>query len=117
MEKRRKVASESEARRCIAAANKARLSLKDWGHKHGFDGRSLRAWKMNLERATPRATKELTPKSSRTRSSALQLVEFVPAATSRSAPYVVRVGTVSVEFSDDFDGATLRRIVGVLRSC
>ena len=87
------------------------------GHKHGFDGRSLRAWKMNLERATPRATKELTPKSSRTRSSALQLVEFVPAATSRSAPYVVRVGTVSVEFSDDFDGATLRRIVGVLRSC
>jgi len=46
------------------------------------------------------------------------LVELIPAARP-AAPgrYVVLVGDVRVEVGDDFDVATLRRLVGALRTC
>jgi hypothetical protein len=44
-------------------------------------------------------------------------VELVPAPRPAVARYVVRIGEVRIEVSDDFDATTLRRLVGVLRSC
>jgi hypothetical protein len=109
VDKRRKIESESEARRCLAAVRASGVSLKEWSRGRGIDGRSLHAWKMNLERSSAR------PRSS-TRASAKQLVELVQAPTRSSSRYVLRVGSASVEFGDDFDPDTLRRVVEVVRS-
>lgn len=111
MAKLRKIENESEARRCLARVEKAGVSLKEWTQAHGVDGRSLNAWKTNLARwgGAARSSEVRRP---------MQLVELVPAATSApSARYEVRVGAASVEFGDDFETETLRRIVEVLRSC
>jgi hypothetical protein len=47
----------------------------------------------------------------------MRLVELVASSATSSSRYVVRVGSVSVEFGDDFEDGTLRRVVEVLRSC
>jgi transposase-like protein len=104
----RKVGSEQEARRCLAAARAAGERAGDWARTHGIDGRSLNAWRVNLERrGTPR------PRA------APRLVELVP-TTTRSATvarYVLHVGGVELELGDDFHEDTVRRLVQVLLSC
>jgi hypothetical protein len=110
--KHRKIGSESEARRCLAAVKGSGMSLKDWARGHGIDGRSLHAWKMNLERCAPSA-----PKRKASAAKGTPLVELVPAPASPPSRYVLHLGVGSVEFGDDFLDETLRRVVGVLRSC
>jgi len=110
--KLRKVESESEARRCLAQVEKAGVSLKEWAQAHGLDGRSLNCWKANLTRRKRGGGRVEAA------SAPMQLVELVPTQTTApSARYEVRVGAASVEFGDDFEPETLRRIVEVLRSC
>jgi hypothetical protein len=47
-----------------------------------------------------------------------RLVELVPAPASRSAArYLVRVGEFAVDVGDDFDEATLVRLVRALGTC
>jgi hypothetical protein len=42
----------------------------------------------------------------------------VPVSATKQAPqYVVHVGEIAVELGDDFEEATLRRLIAVLRSC
>lgn len=111
MAKLRKIGSESEARRCLARVEKAGISLKAWAQAHHVDGRSLHAWKTNLAR-WGRGGGEAEA------AGPMRLVELVPAkASAPPARYAVRVGAASVEFGDDFEAETLRRIVEVLRSC
>ena len=121
VEKRRKIGSESEARRCRSAVERSGLSIKVWARARGFDGRSLHAWKMNLERRSPptRRSRSAKAKAIITRSipSTTQLVELVPAASASSSRYVLRVGSASLEFDDDFTTDSLRRVVDVLRTC
>jgi hypothetical protein len=114
----RKIRSESEARRCLAAVKAARVSVKEWARARGIDGRSLHAWQMNLARAQGSDGGKRRRAANRTPSApSMRLVELVPAATQRSSRYVLHIGAVAVELSDDFDAQTLRRIVEVLRSC
>jgi hypothetical protein len=47
----RKVVDEKHARVCLAAIAKSREPLRDWARKNQIDGRSLRAWQLNLSRA------------------------------------------------------------------
>jgi len=103
----RKVESEQEARRCLTAARAAGASAGDWARTHGIDGRSLNAWRVNLERrGAPR------PRA------APRLVELVPAAPpAPAARYVLHVGGVELELGDDFHEDTVRRLVQVLLSC
>ena len=103
----RKVGSEQEARRCLAAARAAGERAGDWARTHGIDGRSLKAWRVNLERrGAPR------PRA------APRLVELVPAAPpAPAARYVLHVGGVELELGDDFHEDTVRRLVQVLLSC
>lgn len=112
MSELRKIVDERDARACLSALARSAEPLRVWARRRGIDGRSLRAWKINLSRSTTALAKR----------PAAQLVELVPASTAAIARrYTVRVGVGvgvgSVEVGDDFDPGTLRRIVEVLRSC
>jgi hypothetical protein len=109
---KRKIRDEADARECIARAKASGLEPAAWARAEGLDGRSLRAWTINLERGR-------RPRRRPTRGAASGgLVELVPtpAATERSA-YVIRVGAVSVEVGEQFDEGTLRRVLRVLAAC
>ncbi len=45
----RKVFDEQDARRCLLAAKSWRGGLSEWARANGVDGRSLNAWRVNLE--------------------------------------------------------------------
>lgn len=108
---RRKIANEAEARRALSAVAGAKVSIGAWARAHGIDGRSLHAWDLALNRkARPKPVAQKKPTAG--------LVELVSTAVAASqARYVMRVGAVSFEFGDDAQEETLRRAVGVLRSC
>ncbi len=92
----------------LMAAKSSRAGLAAWVRAHGVDGRSLNAWRVNLERRVVRAYEALGRSwSSWSRSP----------RTAVAAPYVLRVGGVELEVGDGFDEQSLRRLVGVLRSC
>lgn len=116
----RKIEDEREALRCVRAMERAGLSAGEWGRAHGIDGRSLRAWRMNIERRdVPVRRRQRRLKTGPTRHG---LVEFVPAPPLAiqgvaSARYVLEVGGARLEFGDDVSVATLRRVLEALRPC
>ena len=102
----RKIDDEREARAFLKAAKLAGVSLKTWARTHGIDGRSLNAWRINLERGAARIP------------APVRLVELVPSPETRSGgQYLVRVADASIELGEDFRDETLVRIVRALRSC
>lgn len=115
---RRKIRDEADARACLGAVKRSGLTLAGWGRTAGVDGRSLHAWSMNLARGV-----SVQRRNSAKRSGAGKRVELVELVASPTPPprtvarYVVRVGQVEVEFGDDFEAATLRRLVAVLSAC
>jgi hypothetical protein len=115
MRSTRKIDDEEDARRCLAAAERAGLTPRDWARENGVDARSLNTWRINLGRR--RAVGELPP-------AALTLVELVPRCATASeearsfgALHVLDLDGPRLEFGDDVSAATLRRAVEVLRSC
>jgi hypothetical protein len=112
----RKVRDEAEARACLSALARSGKSLREWARSKELDGRSLRAWQINLSRSAPT---NATVRRARTRRRArAHLVELVPvSAPSVAHRYVVRIGDASVELGDDFDASSLRRIVEALHAC
>jgi hypothetical protein len=106
---RRKVRDADDARELLSAARRAGLRLGVWARANGLDGRSLHAWKMNLERGS----------ASRRRGgrTAVSLVELVPTGTSSPARYALRRGDVTFEFGDDARDEMLQRVLAVLRAC
>jgi hypothetical protein len=120
VDKLRKIDDEVDARACLAAAAKSRMTLGQWARAHGVDGRSLHAWQMNTSRGA-RSTTRRAIKSTRVRVRGprqLGLVELVPVASAtRTARYVVTVGALALEFGDDCQDETIRRVLRVLRSC
>ena len=115
----RRIKSEAEARRCLLAARGSGLSIGDWARGRGIDGRSLRAWQMNLERRGSRKRRERP--SPKTKMTAHALVELVPrssrAAGGGGQRYVLELGGARFEFGDDVSDATLRRVLEALRPC
>ena len=116
----RKIEDEREALRCLRAAERAGLSAGEWGRAHGIDGRSLRAWKMNIGRRGV----QVRPHKRRRKPVPARhaLIELVPAATSAAQGagtirYVLEVGGARLEFGDDASVATLRRVLEALRPC
>jgi hypothetical protein len=116
----RKIEDEREALRCLRAAERAGLSMGEWGRAHGIDGRSLRAWKINIgRRGVPARSRKRRRKAVPARHA---LIELVPAATSvaqgaGAGRYVLEVDGARLEFGDDVSVATLRRVLEALRSC
>jgi hypothetical protein len=83
--------------------------LGAWARAHSIDGRSLNAWRVNFTRRGVRRRRSVAPR----------LVELVPASASspRLARYVLRLDRVELEVGDDFNEASLRRLIGLLKSC
>jgi hypothetical protein len=103
----RRIFNEQDARRCLAAAKASQGGLAVWAPAHGVDGRSLNAWRVNLER---RRVPRLRPEGPK-------LVELVTAVPAARAPFVLHVRGVELEVDDNFDEQSLRRLVGLLKSC
>ncbi len=122
---RRKIEDETDARSCLAAMEAEGGAIRSWARAHGIDGRSLHAWRMNFAKwgdKVPASRARRTHQVQATMTSGL--VELVPAAQARVAPgssrtgrYVLEVGGARLEFDDNFSEPTLRRVLGVLRSC
>jgi hypothetical protein len=116
----RKIEDEREAVRCLRKAERAGLSTGEWARANGIDGRSLRAWKMNIgRRGAPARSRKLRRKPRPARHA---LVELVPAAPSvvqgaGAGRYVLEIGGARLEFGDDASVATLRRVLEALRPC
>jgi hypothetical protein len=114
----RKIEDEREALRCLRAMERGNLSAGEWARAHGIDGRSLRAWKINIERrGVP--TRKRRPKLATARHS---LVELVPTAApapqgTGAGRYVLETCGARLEFGEDISVVTLRRVLEALRSC
>ena len=114
----RKIENEVEARRHLRAALRSGLTIGEWARTRGIDGRSLRAWGMNIGRRRSEG-----PRSGRApgrRTPAHALVELVPTTAGAGVVgqrYVVEVAGGRFEFGEDVSEATLRRVIGALRSC
>jgi hypothetical protein len=105
----RKLFNEQDARRCLLAAKSWPAGLSAWARAHGVDGRSLNAWRVNLE----------SRGAVRVRARAPRLVELIPTAprvVTREA-FVLRIGGVELEVGHEFDEQSLRRLIGLLKSC
>lgn len=94
-------------RKPAATAGDGDHRVAAWARAHGVDGRSLNAWRVNLgRRGVPRL-----------RAAGPKLVELVTAAPAARAPYVMHVRGVELEVDFNFDEQSLRRLVGLLKSC
>jgi hypothetical protein len=122
---KRKIEDAAEARRCLMAVEAEGGDIRRWAGAHGIDGRSLHAWRVNFAREgrEDRAPHRRRLQSARAATSTA-LVELVPASHDHRMPslssprrYVLEVNGGRVEFGDDFSEPTLRRVVGILRSC
>lgn len=121
---RRKIEDEAEALRCLSAIEAEGGDIRRWACEHGIDGRSLHAWRVNFARwgkgnSAPRRRRAQVARST----TSTALVELVP-SRDRRAPslsgtcrYMLEVKGGRVEFGDDFSEPTLRRVVGILRTC
>jgi hypothetical protein len=98
----RKVRTAAEAAALLEEANANGVERAAWARRHGIDGRSLNAWRVNLARRRPEPR--------------LELVELVPRGR-ESASLVVRCGPFSVEVGDGFDDEALRRVLRVMAAC
>ena len=102
----RKIRDVAEARTFLDAAEASRMTRAQWARENGIDGRSLNAWRLNLERR-----RTATPTT-------LRVVELVPTATPRvGTPLRVRCGRFVVEVDDDFDDDILTRLLTVVAAC
>jgi len=100
---RRKIIDEHEARACLAEAEQSGMTAGQWAKPRGIDGRSLNAWRMNLERRDIHAP--------------LRLVELLPTAVSPpDSPLRVTCGRFVVEVPPDFDEGVLARLLDVVSS-
>lgn len=114
----RKIESEREAVRCLRAAERKGVSAGEWARAHGVDGRSLRAWQMNLaRRGTTVGRRKAQRKPERTTHALVELLPSPAPAARGTGRYVLDVGRARVEFGDDASVATLRRVLEALRSC
>ncbi len=111
----RKILDETDARASLKAAARSGLTNREWAQEHGIDGRSLRAWAINLGRRGSAAER---PRSRRRPAPPQRLVELVASgSTPSSSPFVVRVGGFSVDAAPDFSEPELRRLLGALAAC
>ena len=116
----RKIEDEREALRCLRAAERGGLSAGEWARAHGIDGRSLRAWKMNIDRrGVPVRPRKRRRQPGPARHALIELVPAVALAAQGvgAARYVLEIGDARLEFGDDALVATLRRVLEALRPC
>ena len=102
----RKIRSAEEARACLDAAEVSGLSRAAWARQNGVDGRSLNAWRLNLERRNRRL--EPAP---------LRLLELVPTPSVGRAPIRILCDPFEVVVPTEFEDDELARVLRVLAAC
>jgi len=107
----RKLRDEEDAVACLEAAEVSGLGDAAWARRHGIDGRSLHAWRLNLERRAG----ERSPSASPLR--VVDLVSSVSTSTSGLRSLRVRCGPFVIEVEPDFDAEVLARLLGVVAAC
>jgi transposase-like protein len=107
MARRRKLRSEQDGRRCVAAMKASGLSRREWARQHGVDGRSLYAWEKKVGSDEPDPVRERLA----------GLVELIPALGAEEGRFVVQCGRFAVEVDAHFDEATLGRLLKVVAAC
>ena len=103
----RRIRDACDARECLAEEAASGLTRAEWARRERIDGRSLNAWRLNLERRASAG-------------SALRLVELVSTVeTPQSQPTALRMrcGVFVVEVDRDFDRDTLARLLAVVALC
>ncbi len=106
----RKIHSEADARRCLAAVARSGVPRVAWAHEHGIDARSLNAWRVNLARG--RRDTEREPSSAAT--PGLRLVELVASTPLAPPAYRVRCGVFEVEVGGEIDAERLGQLLRVM---
>ena len=107
----RRIFSEQDARRCLAAVKASRRELATWAYEHGVDGRSLNAWRVNLE------GRGGTRKRRRSPAQRVRLVELIEAPPKISTGFLLRVSGVEFEVGEAFEEQALGRLIRLLKSC
>ena len=107
----RKVFDEQDARRCLLAAKSWRGGLREWARANGVDGRSLNAWRVNLE------GRGGTRKRRRSPAQRVRLVELIEAPPKISTGFLLRVSGVEFEVGEAFEEQALGRLIRLLKSC
>lgn len=103
----RRIEDAAEARRCLEAARASRQTVGAWCRQAGIDGRSLNAWRMNLERASAGSDG----------GSRAELVELVVGRGPSASGLSIRCGPFVVEVDGTVDSALLGRVLRVLVQC
>lgn len=98
----RRIRDRAEALKFLEAAARSGVSRAEWARRNGLDGRSLNAWRLNVERTAEQP--------------AVRMLELVP--TMRvEATYRVVCGTFVVEVEGNFDDQVLGRLLSVVAAC
>lgn len=106
---RRKIRDEQDALECLRAAKESGMERRTWAQGHGIDARSLHAWWVAFERRKKR--------QQNLAQSSVRFVEVVATPVLSRASYRIHVDEMMVEVGDDFQDATLRRLLSVMQSC
>lgn len=106
---RRKIEDEQDARACLKRVAESGMERTPWARANGVDARSLHAWWLALERRKKH-------ECGLTRSS-VRLVEVVAEPAPARASYWIHVDGMVVEVDDNFQEATLRRLLAAVQSC
>jgi hypothetical protein len=101
---RRKVADQVDAQKLLDEWTQSEVTFSAFCARRGVDGRSLRCWRMNLERSASAAP-------------VVQLVELTTTAAPARPSYRLHVGEITVEVDDAFSEHTLARLLRVVSSC
>jgi transposase-like protein len=110
----RKLRDEEDAVACLEAAEDSGLGDAAWARQHGIDGRSLHAWRLNLERRGGERSPSASP---------LRVVELVSSVSSSSSTTSgprslrVRCGPFVIEVEPHFDAEVLARLLDVVAAC
>ena len=103
----RKIVDERDALECLDAAATSGGEFAAWARRNGIDGRSLQAWRLNLERGG----------RWRGRDSELRLVELVASPPQTQPGCRVRCGPFVLEVDADFDDRVVSRLLSLVAAC
>lgn len=103
----RKINDEAEALEALDSIGRTGLGLADWCRARDIDARSLAGWRGVLE------ARGYEPPAARSQP---DFIEVVRVPVDRSSRYTIRHRGFAVEVDDDFDDATLGRLLTVVAS-
>lgn len=119
----RTVTNESDARRCMAAAAAAEMSLYGWCRANNVSSSVLYRWRQKLDRLVPCSSPRLVELCAPPAVCAASATAAAHRPTAQTVPshgaarYSLAVNDVTIVVRDDFADATLARLLRLVRAC